>query len=100
MLGRLKAAIEKKVFAGDQLKIVIDGAVSEITRLQALIDQNKATIAGLKIDDLKTKLTGLVSQLEGVYTEYNRVESQIPVLEAQVAGSDQEIQILIKNSDN
>lgn len=98
-MGRLRAAIEKKVFAADQLKIVVDGAVAEIARLQAQIDVNKTTIAGLKIDDLKNRLAGLVTQLEGVYVEYNKVEAQIPVLEAQVAGNDREIEILIKNSD-
>lgn len=53
----------------------------------------------MKIDDLKNRLGGLVTQLEGVYVEYNKVEAQIPVLEAQVAGNDREIEILIKNSD-
>lgn len=99
LLGRLRAAIEKKVFASDQLKIVIDGAVAEITRLTALINTNRTTIAGLKIDDLKNRLAGFITQLEGVYVEYNKVEAQIPVLEAQVTGNDREIDILIRNSD-
>ena len=78
---------------------MIDGAVAEIARLQAQIATIRTAITALKIDDLKNRLGGLVTQLEGVYVEYNKVEAQIPVLEAQVAGNDREIEILIKNSD-
>lgn len=98
--GRVKAAIEIKAFAADQLKIVIDTAVVEIDRLRQQINQNNADIDRLGLDALNTRLNGLLGDLQVAYANYNKIQSQIPVLEAQVAGSTQEIDILNKNSDN
>ena len=39
VLGRIRAAVEKKQFAADQLKVIIDGANAEIIRLQGEIDR-------------------------------------------------------------
>lgn len=89
LLGRLRAAVQKKTFAADQLKIVVDTAAAEIIRLQGLIDANVVAIGKLGIDDLKKRLDDFTTQLQTAYAEYNKVQSQIPVLEAQVAGSEQ-----------
>lgn len=99
LLGRIKAASAKKSFAGDQLKIVIDASTKEITRLQVLIDGNNAAIGKLGIDALKTKLNGLLADLQAAYVNFNKVQSQIPITEAQIKGSNGEIDFLIKNSD-
>lgn len=56
-------------------------------------------MAALGIDGLKIKLDGLLTQLQTVYVDYNRVQDQIPVLNAQVTGNNNEIDILNKNSD-
>ena len=34
LLGRIRCAIEKKQFAADQLKVIIEGALEEIKRLE------------------------------------------------------------------
>ena len=34
LLGRIRVAIEKKQFAANQLKVIIDGALAEIARLE------------------------------------------------------------------
>ena len=34
LLGRIRAAIEKKQFSANQLKIIIEGALAEIARLE------------------------------------------------------------------
>jgi len=97
--GRIQAAIAKKTYAATQLKVVIDGATAEITRLQGLIDAANRNIAGLGLDDAKVKLDTLVTQLQTVYDSYNRIQDQIPVLQAQVVGNTNEIDIINKNSD-
>lgn len=99
VLGRVKAAVQKKTFAGDQLKIVVDAANQEIIRLQALYNSNLADIDKLGTDNLKTKLNGLLADLQAAYIDYNKFNTQIPVIEAQINGNNQEIQILVKNSD-
>lgn len=99
LLGRIQAAIAKKTFAANQLQVVIDGANAEITRLQAQIDDINKSVAGLGLDDLKNKLDGFLTQLQSAYVDYNRVQDQIPVLQAQVTGNSNEIDILNKNSD-
>lgn len=99
LLGRLKAAVAKKSFAADQVKIVIDAALKEVARLQGLIDANNAAIDKLGLDSLKVRLNGLLADLQTAYVQYNKVSTQIPIIEAQINGNDQEIQILIKNSD-
>lgn len=99
VLGRVKVAVQKKTFAGDQLKIVVDAANKEITRLQALYNANVADIDRLGTDTLKNRLNGLLADLQLAYTDYNKFNTQIPVIEAQINGNNQEIQILLKNSD-
>lgn len=39
ILGRIRSAVEKKQFAADQLKVIIDGALAEIKRLEGEIDR-------------------------------------------------------------
>ncbi len=56
MLGRLKAAVAKKAYASGQVKIIIDAAAKEVTRLQGLIDNNNAAITRLGIDGNKKQL--------------------------------------------
>lgn len=97
--GRIKAAIEKKNYAADQLKIVIDGANAEVIRLQGLINANNKDIDALGLADLNNKLNGLLTDLQTAYANYNKIDSQIPVLEAQVAGNTKEIDILTKSSE-
>ncbi len=41
----------------------------------------------MNIGPLKTKLDAFVRDLQAAYADYNKIESQIPVLEAQVVGS-------------
>lgn len=48
---------------------------------------------------MKVRLNGLLADLQTAYVQYNKVSAQIPIVEAQINGNDQEIQILIKNSD-
>lgn len=86
--GRLKAAIEIKAFGADQLKIVIDTAVAEIDRLQKQINKNNIDIEGLGVDVLTNRLNGLLVDLQTAYANYNRIDTQIPVLEAQINGSE------------
>lgn len=95
----MKAAVAKKSFAADQVKIVIDAAIKEVDRLQLLINANNAAIDRLGLDALKVRLNGLLADLQTAYVQYNKVSAQIPIVEAQINGNDQEIQILIKNSD-
>ncbi len=73
LLGRVKAAVEKKVFAAGQLKIVVDGASAEIIRLQRLIDANNAEIGKINIPALKTKLDALVADLQRAYADFNKI---------------------------
>lgn len=39
VLGRIRAAIARKQFNADQLKVIIDGALEEIKRLEDEIDR-------------------------------------------------------------
>ncbi len=66
---------------------MIDTAVVEIGRLKEQIDRNNKDIDRLGLDALNIKLTGLLADLELAYANYNKLDTQIPVLEAQVAGS-------------
>ena len=77
----------------------MDAANKEITRLQALYNANVADIDRLGTDALKNRLNGLLADLQLAYTDYNKFNTQIPVIEAQINGNNQEIQILLKNSD-
>lgn len=86
--GRLKSAIEKKIFNSEQLKVVINSAQTETIRLQQIIDQNNADIDRLGLNDLNARINGLIKEMQGAYTNFNVIESQIPVLEAQVSGNE------------
>lgn len=99
VLGRLKCAIEKKQFAANQLKVIIQGALDEIKRLEGEIDRLEREKKALWLDELRDKLAKLVKDLEDVYIRFNAVEAEIPPREAQVAGFEKEIQILTKSSD-
>lgn len=48
---------------------------------------------------MKTKLNGLLADLQAAYVNYNKVQTQIPLIEAQIKGSDSEIQVIQKSSD-
>ena len=99
LLGRIRCAIEKKQFAADQLRIIIDGANQEIRRLQSEIEKLQQAITDLWLDELKDKLAAAVAKLEDAYRQFNAVEGNIAPNEAKVAGYENEIAILIKNSD-
>lgn len=100
LLGRIRAAVQKKQFAADQLKIIIDGAKAEITRLQAEIDRLQNQRNDLWLDEMRAQLKDLVGQLEPLYKQYNEVQSQIAPNEARVAGFEKEISILQKANDD
>ena len=55
-LGRIRCAIAKKEFNADQLRVIIDGARTEIARLQSEIDKLQQNITDLWLDELKDKL--------------------------------------------
>ena len=99
LLGRIRAAIEKKQFSADQLKVIIDGALAEIARLEDEIKRLEDERKALWLDELKDKLAALTIELEKCYQDFNAVESQIAPNEARVAGYEKEIEILMKSSD-
>ena len=99
LLGRIRAAIEKKQFGADQLKVIIEGAKVEIARLNKLIAGLEDDIKNLWLDELNDKLAGLIKDLEGYYNQFNHVESQIAPNEAKVAGYQKEIDNLRRNND-
>ena len=99
LLGRIRCAIEKKIFAADQLRIIIDGANQEIRRLESEIEKLQQAITDLWLDELKDKLADAISRLEDAYRQFNAVEGNIAPNEAKVAGYENEIAILVKNSD-
>ena len=99
VLGRIKCAIAKKEFAADQLRVIIEGALEEITRLEQEIKRLEDERKALWLDELRDRLAKLVKELEDVYNRFNAVEAEIPPREAQVAGYEKEIRILTKSSD-
>ena len=99
LLGRIRCAIEKKTFAADQLKVIIDGARTEIARLQSEIAKLRQSITDLWLDELNDNLADAIQDLENAYNQFNFVESQIAPNEAKVAGYEKEIEILINNAD-
>ena len=86
MLGRMRAAIQKKQFAADQLMIIIDSARAEIARLQAELQRLEDERKELWLDEFRDQLREYVAQLEPLYKQFNEVESQIAPNEARVAG--------------
>ena len=99
LLGRIRCAIEKKQFAADQLKVIIEGALDEIKRLEGEIARLEEERKALWLDELRDKLAKLVKELEDVYNRFNAVEAEIPPREAEIAGYEKEIKILTKSSD-
>ena len=63
LLGRIRNAIEKKTFAADQLRVIIDGARAEITRLQSEINKLRQNITDLWLDELNDKLNDAIRDL-------------------------------------
>ena len=100
VLGRVKAAIEKKTFRVEQLEVIIAGALQEIKRLEAEIVRLENEKNDLWLQELRDDLAKLVKDLEHVYNQFNAVEIQIPPLQGEVAGLEKEIQILTRNSDS
>ena len=56
LLGRIRAAIQKKQFGADQVKTIIDAARVEIARLNNEIKGREAAITDLWLDELVDKL--------------------------------------------
>ena len=73
VLGRIRAAVEKKQFAADQLKVIIDGANAEIARLEAEIARLNGEINSLWLDELRSNLADAVSKLQDLYNQFNAV---------------------------
>ena len=86
LLGRIRCAVEKKQFAVNQLRIIIDSANQEIRRLQAEIDKLQQAIVDLWLDELQDNLANAVARLEDLYRQFNAVEGNIAPNEAKVAG--------------
>lgn len=99
LLGRIRTAIERKTFAADQLRVIIDGARTEIARLQSEIAKLRKNITDLWLDELNDKLSAAIKDLENAYNQFNFVEAQIAPNEAKVAGYEKEIEILTNNAD-
>lgn len=99
LVGRIRSAIERKTFAANQLKVIIDGARTEIARLQGEIKKLQQSITDLWLDELNDKLAEAIKNLENAYNQFNFVEAQIAPNEAKVSGFQREIEILTKNAD-
>ena len=99
MAGRIRAAIQKKQFAADQLRVIIDAARAEIARLEAEIQRLEGQRASLWLDEMRDQLRDFIAQLEPLYKQFNEVESQIAPNEAKVAGYEKEISILQQAND-
>ena len=99
LVGRIRNAIQLKTFAAEQLKVIIDGARTEIARLQSEIAKLRQNITDLWLDELNDKLADAIQDLENAYNQFNFIESQIAPNEAKVAGYEREIEILINNAD-
>ena len=99
MSGRIRAAIQKKQFAADQLRVIIDAARAEIARLESEITRLENQRASLWLDEMRDQLKDFIAQLEPLYKQFNEVESQIAPNEARVAGFEREIEILQKSND-
>jgi archaellum component FlaC len=99
MLGRIRAAIEMKQFAIDQLIIIIEGAEAEIKRLQGEISRLEDEKKALWLEEIRDNLAKLAKELEQCYQEFNAIEAQIAPNEARVAGFEKEIEILMNSSD-
>ena len=63
MLGRIRAAIQKKQFGADQLKTIIDAARVEIARLNKEIKAREDAITDLWLDELNDKLADVLNNL-------------------------------------
>ena len=50
LVGRIRTAIERKTFAADQLRVIINGARTEIARLQSEIAKLRQAITDLWLD--------------------------------------------------
>lgn len=98
--GRIRTAIQKKQFAADQLRIIINAARAEIARLEAEIARLQGQRRNLWLDEMRNQLKDFIAQLEPLYRQFNEVESQIAPNEARVAGFEKEIQILQKSNDD
>ena len=99
LLGRIRAAVELKTFAAEQLKWIIDGARTEIARLQSEIDRNIDGINKLNLTGLNDDLSKALVDLEHLYNRFNIVESEIIPNQAKLAGYNIEIDLLTKTAD-
>lgn len=63
LLGRIRAAIQKKQFGADQLKVIIDAAKVEIARLNKEIQNREQAITDLWLDELNDKLAHVLNDL-------------------------------------
>jgi hypothetical protein len=78
VLGTVKAAIQRKTLAADELQAIIDGAKAEIKRLQGEIDRVQKARDALGLPDLLKRVNDLVAQLQVFYDKINAVKAQIP----------------------
>lgn len=78
VLGTVKAAIQRKNLAADELQAIIDGAKAEIKRLQGEIDRVQKARDALGLPDLVKRVNDLVGQLQVFYDKINAVKAQIP----------------------
>lgn len=99
VLGRIRAAVEKKQFAAEQLKVIIDSAHAEIKRLEGEISRLNGEIKNLWLEELHKNLADAVNKLQELYSQFNAAESNIAPNEAKVAGYEKEIAILTSSSD-
>lgn len=70
-----------KSFAADQLQIVIDTASATYNSLQFQIKQNREEITTLNIQTLKDKLQIDLTTIEGLYAQYNSMDTNVTPLQ-------------------
>lgn len=88
LLGRLRTAVEKKSKLSLKLKLVIQTSINEINKLQIQLEDSRKALNQLGLDDLKNSSKRINKQLEDKYAAFNDVEGQIPVLQAQLMGTE------------
>lgn len=100
LLGRIKIAVESKQFSADQLKTIISGAQSEVSRIQAEINRLNGSITDLWIPEIQDQLNAALADLENSYAKFNALEREIAPKDAQVAGFKSEIAIIERANDD
>ena len=99
ILGRMRYAILTKEFSIAQLEVIVNAARAEIERLQTELDAAESRKANLWLDEMNDQLRDFIAQLEPLYKQFNQVEEQIAPNEARIAGFNQDIENLRKDSE-